>query len=1103
MMLFAFLGLLGMQIFAQKTITGSVTNSDDGSTIPGVNVVVKGTTIATVTDDNGKYMLSNVPDDAETLVFSYLGMQTMEKTISGNVVDCALNGDVALGDVVVTALGITRDQKSLGYSIQQVDGDDVNTVKSGNFVNQLSGKVSGVQIQTNTNFGGSTNIVVRGSSSLTGDNQALFVIDGVPVDNSLFNDAYQKVGGAGYDYGNSGADINPNDIASISVLKGAAATALYGSRAANGVILITTKKGSSSQALGVSLSTNYTVGMVDKSTFPEYQNLYGAGYGPFYSGSDIPQLGYFDYDGDGTDDYVVPTTEDASYGAAFDPDLMVYQWNAFIPGLDTYGQKTPWTAAQNGPSYFLNNSSSLSNSVEVSGGSDVATYRLSYQNVNQTGILPNSQLNKNNVSLAGTYNITDNIKVTSYANFINTATVGRNSTGYSGNIMSSFRQWWETNVDVKEQQAAYDLLGTNATWNMNSPDDPTPIYWDNFYWQRYQNYQSDNRNRLLGYTQVDWDVTDFMSLTARAAVDNYSFLQEERRAIGSVANPFGVNYDDLTSGYGVKNTNFTETNFDFIANFKHDFSDNFNFRGLVGSNIRNSSRSFLFASTNSGLVVPNLYSLSNSVESLLPPVESVSNILVYGYFANASFGIANMLYLEGSVRVDQSSTLPLDNNTYFYPSGSASFLFSELIDADWLSLGKLRVNYAEVGNSAPFAKLQDVYTQSSSFNGNAVFSNGATKFNPELLPERTKSLEAGITLNFGKANRVGLDLAVYNNNTVDQIMPVAISYATGYSNKYVNAGDMNNKGIEVMLNLTPVKTQSGFQWDMNLNWSKNVNTVISLAEGVDNLQLASLQGGVSINARVGEPYGTIQGTDYIYDSYNDDGTPAEGANPVVGDNGYYLKTSTSDQIIGNINPDWMAGLRNSFSYKGFNFSFLIDWKQGGDVFSLDLWYGMGTGLYPETAAINDLGNNVRDDIIQNDDGTYDATSGGVILDGVNMEVSDAGDTSYVTNDIRAYAGWYANPWGWARAANAQQVYDASYIKLREASITYSLPQSMFTNSIIGGISFGVVGSNLWIIHKNLPYADPETSQGAGNIQGWQSGVMPTTRNIGFTLNVKF
>ncbi len=1093
MLLFAFFGLLGMQAFAQKTITGTVTNAQDGTTIPGVSVVVQGTTIASVTDIDGKYTLNNVPDDATTLMFSYVGMQTKEVEITGDVIDCALEeADVALDEVVVTALGVTRDQKSLGYAVQEVGGEDVNTVKNNNFVDQLSGKVSGVQIQSNTNFGGSTNIIVRGSASLTGNNQALFVVDGVPIDNSIFNDDYQQVGGAGYDYGNATSDINPNDIESISVLKGAAATALYGSRAANGVVLITTKKGKKNKALGVSLTTNYTMGMVDRSTFPEYQQLYGAGYGPYYSSSDNPGLYYYDYDGDGTNDYVVPTTEDASYGAAFDENLMVYQWNAFVPGLDTYGQKTPWTAAENGPIYFFDNSSTLSNSVEISGGGTRSTYRLSYQNLDQKGIMPNSHLSKNNISLTGTYNILSDLKVTTYANFINSSTVGRNATGYSGNIMSSFRQWWQTNVDMKEQQEAYDELGTNATWNMKDVDNLDPIYWDNFYWQRYKNYQSDDRNRFIGYTQLDWKATDFLSFTGRAAIDHYSLIQEERRAIGSVANPFGVEYDDLKSGYGLKQTHFTEMNFDFIANFDYDFSDNFNFRGLLGSNIRHSTNNFLFASTNSGLVVPGVYSLSNSVASLLPPDESASEIMVYGYFANASFGIANMLFIEGSVRMDQSSTLPIDNNAYFYPSVSGSFLFSELIGADWLSLGKLRVNYAEVGNSAPFARLQDVYYQSSSFNGNAVFSNGSYKFNPDLLPERTKSLEAGITLNFVD-NRVGLDVAVYDNNSVDQIMPVAVSYATGYTYKYFNAGDMNNKGIELMLNLTPVKTQTGFRWDMNLNWSKNINEVVELAEGVDNLQIAGLQGGITINARVGEPYGTIQGTDFVYD---DDG------NKVITDHGYYMKTSTSDEVIGDINPDWIAGFRNSLSFKGFNFSFLIDWKQGGDIFSLDMWYGMATGLYPETAETNDLGNNVRDDIIQFEDGSYDGESGGVILDGVQMEI-DGTDTTYVENDMRSNMGSYANPYGYATAPNALHIYDATYIKLREASISYSLPQSLIQNSIFKGVSIGIVGSNLWIIHKNLPYADPETTQGAGNIQGWQSGVMPTTRNIGFTLNVKF
>ena len=1098
MLLFAIFSILGLQIYAQNTVTGKVTD-DTGKAIPGVSVLVKGTTIGTMTLGDGAYSV-NVPNGSNVLIFSYIGKETQEITISGNVINVKLMpSSEAIDEVVVTALGISRDKKSLGYAVQEVEGDDINAVKGDNFVSSLSGKVSGVQIQTNTNFGGSTNVIVRGSSSLTGNNQALFVVDGVPIDNTIFNDSYQASGRTGYDYGNGASDINPNDIESISVLKGAAATALYGSRAANGVILITTKKGKKSKALGVSFSSNYTVGIVDKSTFPTYQKEYGAGYATWWAGNaqpgwgtygdDIhPGLEHWDWNGDGTDDYIVPTYEDASMGEAFDPSLMVYQWNAFIPGLNTFGKATPWVAAEHDPYYFFNKSNTFSNSIQVSGGGEKSTYRLSYQNLDQTGILPNSHLNKNNISLSGSYDITDKLKVTTFANYINTSTTGRNSTGYAGNIMSSFRQWWQVNVDILEQKDAFDLLGTNATWNMNGPSDLAPAYWDNFYWQRYKNYETDTRNRLIGYTQLDWQVNDLIDLTARIAVDNYSYVQEERRAIGSIAGSFGVGYGDVSSGYALKTRNFTETNLDLIANFHKDFNENFTFRGLLGTNVRKTHFATLFASTNGGLAVADIYALSNTKSPMELPIETQGNIQVNGYFANASLGFYNMLFLEGSVRMDQSSTLPVDNNTYFYPSASASFLFSEIVDFDWLSLGKIRLNYAEVGNSAPFSRLNDVYYQQFPFAGNGVATNGSTKFNPELKPERTQSLEAGLTLNFLN-NRVGFDLSFYNNNTVDQIMPVAISYATGYSYKYVNAGEINNKGIELMLNFTPVKKKD-LKWNMNINWSKNISNVVSLAEGVDNLQLASLQGGVTINARVGEPYGTIQGTDFLY--YNDIRTPK---NRIITSSGKYAHTETSDQIIGDINPDWIAGVRNTISYKNFDFSFLIDWKKGGDIFSLDMWYGMGTGLYPETAGTNDLGNPLRDPVIDNGDGTYGDESGGRILEGVYEDGT--------VNTTRIYEGWYANSQGWKSGTNALQVYDASYVKLREVTLSYRLPSKYLGKSFINDLSLGIVGSNLWIIHKNLPYADPETTQGAGNIQGWQSGVMPTTRNIGFTLNLKF
>ncbi len=1086
-----FLLTLGLQaVLAQTTVTGTVTDKS-GAPVPGATVIPEGNPqFGSLTEADGSYKL-DVPAGVQSLIFSFIGMETQRVALSGRTtIDVVMSStDVMTDEVIITALGVSREKKSLGYSVQEVDGEDVNMVKGNDFTSALSGKVAGLQIKTNTNFGGSTNVIVRGSSSLTGNNQALFVVDGVPIDNTILNTSNQQRGGRGYDYGNTAADINPNDIESVSVLKGAAATALYGSRAANGVILITTKKGAKNKGIGVSYTGNYTVGLLDRSTFPKYQTKYGGGYGiDWYSGFDDdedgipddgsihPGLEYWDWNGEG-DSYIDPTYEDASMGEPFDPSLKVYQWNSFIPGLDTYGKALPWVAAEHDASYFFETATTLSNSIQVSGGSDNATYRFSYQNLTQSGIMPNSKLTKNNFSFTGTYDITSKLKVTSFANYISTETQGRNSTGYSGNILSSFRQWWQVNVDILDQKDAYELLGTNATWNMNAPDDLNPAYWDNPYWERYENYQTDGRNRFIGYTKVDWEVTDFMTVTARAAVDNYSYKQEERRAVGSISDLIGQS--EAGSGYALKKGDFTEVNFDLMATFKKDLSENANLTGLIGTNLRHRSAYSVFSSTNGGLAVPGIYSLANTVSPLDLPVETPSDVRVSGYFANASLGLSNMLFLEGSLRMDQSSTLPTDNNTYFYPSASASFIFSELLESNVLSLGKLRLNYAEVGNDAPFASLNDVYYQAFPFNGNGVAYASSTKKNTELKSERTKSLEAGLTLNFFQ-NKLGLDVAFYDNRTVDQIMPAPISTATGKSFKYVNAGEISNRGIEVMLNFTPIKTDD-MRLDIDLNWAKNKSEVVSLAEGVDNLQIASLQGGVTINARVNEPYGTIQGTDYVY--YNNERDPSKR----IIKNGIYQKTSTSDQIIGDINPDWTAGFRSSLSYKDLKFSFLIDWKKGGDIFSLDMWYGTSTGLFEESAENNELGNPIRN---------YAADGGGLILEGVNPD----GTVNTTRSDKM---GTYYTPNGSAYAPNAMFIYDASYIKLRELSISYNIPTKLTSSTFIKNATVSLVGSNLWIIHKNLPYADPETTQGAGNVQGWQSGVMPSTRNIGFSLNINF
>ena len=1095
MLVFLFFAGLNFAFAQTKTISGTVTSADDGSALPGVTVQVKGTTNGTITDYNGKYSITLNLKEGNTLIFSFVGMATQEMPIgSSNTINVVLkSSSLSLNQVVVTALGITREKKSLGYATQNLSGSDISAVKSNNIINALSGRVSGVQVKNSGNLGGSTNIIIRGSKSLTGNNQALFVVDGVPITNSTTNSGYQSRGGAGFDFGSAASDINAADIESINVLKGAAATALYGSRAANGVIIITTKTGRNdkylaNKGIGISFSSNTSVGTIDKSTFPTYQTQYGAGYGPYYSGGASAHPGLY-YETlpwtSGKKVYVVPTTEDASYGTKFDPNLMVYQWDAFVPQSPFYKKAKPWVNAANGPITFFNTAISTTNTVAVNGVTDKSTFRLAYTNFHQTGVVPNSKLIKNTFTFSASHNLLKNLTVSAFASFVRQNTTGRNGTGYNDNFLTSFRQWWEMNVDVQELKTMYDKTGDNITWNMSYPEGGNlkPIYWNNFYWERYKNYETDSRNHLLGNVQVKWNITDYLSVTGRVSLDTYTTLQEQRKAIGSVPGAFGIGLGTIGSGYSRYNLNFMETNYDLLVNFTKNITEKLNLTAMVGSNIRRTNRSSIYASTNGGLIVANVYAVANSMSSPLAPLEGLSSIGVYGVFGSVSLGWNNLLYLDATLRRDMSSTLPLDNMIYYYPSISGSFIFSKLLKADWLPFAKVRLNYAEVGNDAPFASLFDTYAQPSPFGSVGLFSVRRTKNNSHLKSEKTKSLEAGLEMTF-LHKRLGFDLSAYKTNTINQIMPVAVSRATGYSSKYVNAGEIENKGLELNVYGTPIQTKD-FRWNISVNWSMNRNKVVSLYENVHNLQLGRFQGGVTLNATVGQPYGIIQGREFVY----------KNGQKVVGSNGYYEKTSTTSNVIGDVNAKWHSGITNSFTYKNWTASFLIDIQKGGSLFSLDQWYGQGTGLYPNTVGNNDLGNPMRDPVIKNADGTYSPKSGGVILAGVTADGK--------TNTKRVNADRYSGPFGWARNPNSAYIYDASYVKLREAQISYRFSNKMLKNMGVKSLSLGLVGSNLWIIFKNLPYADPEAGLGAGNLQGWQSGVMPTVRNIGFNLNVQF
>jgi len=1051
------------------TVTGRVTD-DKGGSVPFATVSEIGTVNAVVSDSAGRFSI-NTRQGARIGVTA-VGFRGQTLQVSGPTLNFTLApGQDNLQEVVVTAMGIRRSRNQVPYAAQQIGGEEVSKNRSPNFVQNLSGKVSGLELRQANTLGGSTNVVIRGFKSLLGSNQALIVVDGVPFDNSNINTANQRTGRGGYDYGNAGADFNPDDVESITVLKGAAATALYGSRAGNGVILVTTKKGV--RGLGITVNSGIGVGSIDKSTFVKYQKEYGGGYGAYYEDPTTHRFLYRDINGDGVKDLVTPMSEDASYGARFDPNLMVYQWDAFDPSSPNYLKARPWVAAENDPSKFFQNSLSSNQSIYINSGGDKGTFKLGYTRTDDRGILPNSTQTKNMIDFGGTYNLAAGLTAGATVNFSNVSAKGRYGTGYTGfgNVMTNFRQWWQTNVDVKELKDAYFRNHQNITWNWADPSDLTPIYWDNPYFVRYENFESDTRDRIFGNVNATWKITNWLNVLGRVSIDRWTQLTEERTAVGSV---------DIST-YNRANLLFQETNFDLLANAEKNLSQDLTLRGLLGTNIRRSHTESIGASTNGGLVTPGFYALSNSLNPVSTPTESSATLEVDGVFAGATLSWRNMLTLDGTIRRDQSTTLPESNNAYYYPSVSLGFVFSRLLPtATWLSYGKLRANYAQVGNSAPANSLFDVYTAVAPFGSQTQYSVSGTKNNPALKPELTKSCEVGVEAAFLK-NRLGFDVSYYNAQSYNQILPVAVSTATGYSALYVNAGTIRNKGVEVSLNGSPVSGKN-FTWNMTLNWTRNRNKVEDLfkdpATGnvTENLVLGSFQGGVTLNATLGQPYGTIRGSNFIYTN----------GEKTVDANGRYMISTTSNEVIGDPNPDWIAGLNTNLRYKDLSLSWLLDMRHGGDVFSLDLYYGYDTGLYPETAGTNDLGNPSRNPLSQ---------GGGVIMPGVTQDGKP--NTVRVSNSNSGTFGYEYNP-------AAAFVYDASYLKLREVVLTYTLPKSVVSSlHPFKGIDVSLIGRNLWIIHKNLPYADPEEIVSSGNLQGYQSGAYPTTRTAAINLRLRF
>ena len=1030
----------------QRTITGTVTDGSSGDPLIGANVIIKGTTTGTVTNFNGKYEIAASPGDV--LMLTYVGYADQEFAVGNqSVMDMRLSSGEILDEMVVTALGISREKKALGYAVQEVDGESLNKHNESNIVNSLSGKIAGVQVQGTGNLGGSSRIVLRGAGSISGNNQPLFVVDGIPIDNSnyaTFSQAYgsrdDNYGNA--DYGNAAQDINPNDIESVSVLKGANAAALYGSRAANGVILITTKKGKAGESLKVDVNLGVTW---DKAfDFIELQNEYGGG-----------QVQEFTIGADGIPQQNITTDE--SWGPRLDGQ-MVRQWD----GVGGGGEVRPWVAHPSNYEDFFETGLTTNANVSISGASNNTTYRFSYTRFDQEGIVPNSELERNLLGInLGTKWKKFDLSVS--GNYMQAHAQGRPSTGGSSdNLTYNMVIWSQRQLDLELLRDYKNPDGSQKTWR-TSGFDRTNVRANNPFWLAFEDVQDDNKDRFYGNVTLKYNFTNKLSLQGRIGQDWYEDHRRDRRAVGTRYTPYFIT-DDIT---------YREVNSDLLLNYHTDLATDLTFNISAGAAIMKRNTTRLHQATQGGLTLADVYSIKNSVDrpfiAYQPTQKEIQS--VYGM---ASFGYKNTFYLDLTGRNDWSSTLPADNRSYFYPSATASIVFSELIGKnDILSFGKLRLGWAQVGNDTDPYRINFTYDQGQAVGGNPTFTVPSSLPNPDLKPEQTTSLEVGFDMRFLQ-NRLGVDFTYYNATTKDQIFNIQTTPTTGFSSRGINAGEVRNSGVELALDLDVVRSKD-FNWNVGFNWAKNTNELISLTDDIDNILVTTFYSSgparVFLEHKVGQPMFSVYSTKIARD--------AQGRALIQDDSdsnpGAYVSADTA-AFFGSILPNWTAGITNSISYKGFNLGFLIDMQDGG------VYYGRGyqTALYAGTL-LETVANNQRED--------------GIVLEGVHAD----GTPNTINLDAQTYNRLKR------RTPGDHTTFDASFVKLREISLGYNLPASFVDKTPFSRLGITIVGRNIAFLHRNTPKGyDPESvGNASGNIQGREYGALPTARSIGVNLNIGF
>ena len=1095
-LVFSLFVLTGLSALLAQTvvINGTVTSSVEGEgPIPGVQVVAQGTTIGTTTDVDGNYSLA-VPQGSRTLIFSFVGMKTVEETIGGRTtIDVVMEPDVlGIEEVIVTSLGITREKKALGYSVQDVSGEEVMKARESNIVNSLQGKVAGVQISMGDGgVSSGARIILRGLSSLSvGDNnQPLFVVDGVPISNS-----YSNIGAyGGLDYGNAAMDLNSSDIETISILKGANAAALYGSRAINGVVLITTKSGKSRTGKGLGISLDITNMWDTPLVIPNFQNAYGQG-----------ANGEFEYvDGAGAGVY---DNVDESWGPPLDVGLMIPQFDSPYDPETGIRQATPWISHPDNVKDYFQTGHKRTVSLALSGATENSNFRLSLSNQDIAGTIPYSDLTKNTVQLNAGMDVTDRLNVGGGVTYISNKSDNIVEGGYSGgNPMQSLAQWFGRQVDMEylrdHMEDIDPVTGYPVNWNHS--------YHDNPFWNMKYNTNGRNRDRIIGNINVNLDITDWLSFRALAGNDWYVEDRYQRQA-------HGTNGDRL-GGYGAQSYRRNELNANAMFAFNKDFGPDFNVTGTLGGEYNHYDYQY-HATGITDLIVPDLYATSNAAVQATTGL-SESHHELQSVFGTVNLGFRNYLFLDLTGRNDWSSTLPINNNSYFYPSVSLGAVVTEMLDlqSNILSYAKLRGSYAEVGGTAGAYQLMGTYGSSNPFNGQPRLGYTSTIPPLDLQPQNKKSLEFGGEFKFFN-NRLGMDVTWYKENTINQIMSIAISRTTGFSSKRINAGNLQNKGLELQLYATPVETPN-FSWDVNLNWATNENKVIELLvdkeTGEETLNYLYLYSGswyAEVHARPGEEYGILWGFAMVKENatpvYYDEAETQlshwtySGRYIINPNDGLYIRSNTRTDL-GRVYPDWFGGITNSFRYKDLTASFTVDFRKGGVIYSITDWFGAYAGVLDKTATINENGVNIREPVAEGGGIKLEGVYGVVNTDGT-VQLTDANGNPVsepVVNETYVDAQTYFKDY-WGK--NEISTFDADFIKLREVAIGYDFGNIDFLSRIgVKGLQLSLVGRNVFIFYKDTPDIDPETGMGAGNYVGVETNAIPTSRSLGFDLKLNF